>query len=58
MLQHRRNGMAAASGQRGKHMKCGVAIFFTDYSIGPVEIGTALEQKLRAREGRTVKLPL
>src|SRR5262245_19808578 len=26
-------------------MKHGVAIFFTDYSIGPVEIGTALEER-------------
>ena len=26
-------------------MNYGVAIFFTDYSIGPVEIGTALEER-------------
>ena len=26
-------------------MNYGVAIFFTDYSIGPIEIGTALEER-------------
>ena len=26
-------------------MNYGVAIFFTDYSIGPVEIGTTLEER-------------
>ena len=26
-------------------MDYGVAIFFTDYSIGPVEIGPALEER-------------
>src|SRR5438270_5521587 len=31
--------------RRRKHMNYGVAIFFTDYSIGPVEMGTALEER-------------
>ena len=26
-------------------MEYGVAIFFTDYSIGPAEMGTALEER-------------
>jgi hypothetical protein len=29
-------------------MNYGVAIFFTDYSIGPIEIGTALEEQVDA----------
>ncbi len=43
-------------------MNCGVAIFFTDYSIGPVEVGTALEERgfeslWRNRNGESVKSP-